>query len=58
MQIALLEELLGGKSSTGPHGVCLVARGQGFKLVGKSLADTQRSGIRVLPVKGVKTTAM
>jgi len=37
--------------------LCLVAAGLGFTLVGKSVADTQRSDIRFLPVKGVKTTA-
>jgi len=35
----------------------LVAAGLGFALVGKSVADSNRSDIRFLPVRGVKTTA-
>ncbi|MDM0037736.1 LysR family transcriptional regulator [Variovorax sp. J22G21] len=37
--------------------LCLVAAGLGFALVGKSVADNNRSDVRFLPVKGVKTTA-
>ena len=35
----------------------LVAAGLGFTLVGKSVADSNRSDIRFLPVRGVKTMA-
>ncbi|MEJ8850025.1 LysR family transcriptional regulator [Variovorax rhizosphaerae] len=37
--------------------LCLVAAGLGFALVGKSVADNNRSDVRFLPLSGVKTTA-
>ncbi|MDM0116985.1 LysR family transcriptional regulator [Variovorax sp. J22R133] len=37
--------------------LCLVAAGLGFALIGKSVADNNRSDVRFLPLSGLKTTA-
>jgi DNA-binding transcriptional LysR family regulator len=57
LELAGVKPRIGYEAKEIHTALCLVGAGLGFTMVGKSVADSNRSDIRFMPVRGVKTTA-